>query len=222
MSDPHLPQDILDHTVDLLHDARPTLMNCCLVSKSWIPRTRKHLFANITFPTKAVLQKWKETFPDPSTSPTYYTKTLFVGCHRVVTAADAEVGGWITGFSRVVNFRVESQTPTLGSSLVPFYGFSPVIESLHLNFAIPPSSQTLELILSFPLLEDLTMIDHGSLTNSGDGSDDLLTAVHPSSSPALTGSLHLSLGGGIRTVTRSLLSLPGGIHFRKLNLTCYC
>ena len=43
MPPPDLPGELLDHTVDHLYDARVTLKSCCLVSKSWVPRTRKHL-----------------------------------------------------------------------------------------------------------------------------------------------------------------------------------
>ena len=91
MSDPYLPAETLDHVVDLLHNTRDALRNCSLVSKLWIPCTRKHLFAIIKFPTKASLQSWKKTFPDPPSSPARYTKILTINC----TPADAEVGDWI-------------------------------------------------------------------------------------------------------------------------------
>jgi len=106
MSNPHLPAELLDHIVGFLRDTEYALRSCCLVSKSWIPRTRKHLFADIQLDTKEDAESWKQIFPDPSTSPACYTKTLLVSCPRVVTAADVEVGGWIRGFSRVVYLKV--------------------------------------------------------------------------------------------------------------------
>ena len=96
---------MLDYVVDLLRDTKHALKECSLVSKSWIPRTRKHLFATIDFQTEAELESWKTTFPDPPTSPACYTETLIVGCSHVVTAADGEVGGWIRGFSHVVHLE---------------------------------------------------------------------------------------------------------------------
>jgi len=101
MSTAHLPPELLDHIIDLLHDSRAALRNCCLVSKSWIPRTRSHLFADIKFNTEGKLESWEEIFPDPSTSPARYAKTLTIGCFQVFTAADAETGGWISSFSYV-------------------------------------------------------------------------------------------------------------------------
>jgi len=38
-SNPYLPPEILDYIVDLLHNSPNALKECCLVSKSWIPRT---------------------------------------------------------------------------------------------------------------------------------------------------------------------------------------
>src|ERR1700753_3150604 len=100
-----LPPEILDHIVDLLRYRQRSpslnpfcfyrvLERCCLVSKSWIPRTRRHLFAVFSFRAINDLKKWNEMFPDPSNSPGCYTRTLNVCCSEVVAAADAGEGGW--------------------------------------------------------------------------------------------------------------------------------
>ena len=60
---PDLPPELLDHIVDFLHDNQTALRNCCLVSKSWIPRARKYLFAAIEFHREETLKSWRETFP---------------------------------------------------------------------------------------------------------------------------------------------------------------
>ena len=41
------PQEILDLIIDHLHDEPATLKTSCLVSKAWVQRARKHLFAHI-------------------------------------------------------------------------------------------------------------------------------------------------------------------------------
>ena len=222
MSNPRLPVELLDHVVDLLHDTEDALRNCCLVSKSWIPRTRKHLFAHIKIRYEDNLKSWKEAFPDPSTSPAHYAEALSIGCSHAVTAADAEPGGWITGFSRVVHFDVTGQGLFFGLSKIPltsFHGFSPVVKSLHVDFDLLPSSRILNLALSFPLLEDLTVIVH---LNGGfadrDDFDGLSATDQLSNPPIFTGSLGLFIKRGMELIARRLLSLPGGIHFRKLAL----
>ena len=217
MSNPHLPPELLDHIVDLLHYRRNTLRNCCLVSRSWVPRTRKHLFADIKFSTARSLESWKETFPDASTSPARYAKTLLVGCPKAVTAVDAEAGGqWITGFSRVVALDVSGEMTHAG--LVPFHGFSPFIKSLRVALTISPdSSQIFDLALSFPLLKNLTVDNYEPVY----GPDGPSSVVHPLSSPTFTGSLELFMRGGMEPIVRRALSLPGGIHFRRLTLKWY-
>ena len=213
MSDPYLPAEILDHVVDHLHDTPDALRNCCLVCKSWIPRARMHLFADIRFHTVEDLESWKVTFPDPSTSPMCYAKTLAIDC----PSSDAEVGGWIGGFSRVVHLEVRSHR--FPGDLVPFYGFSPAIKSLHMIFDVPPPPCAFDLVLSFPLLENLTVKIFFESSASARDFDWPPPATQPSNPPTLTGSLELYLRGGMKHITHRLLSFPGGIHFWKLTLT---
>ena len=219
MSNPRLPAEILDYIVDHLHDTEDALRNCSLVSKSWIPRTRKHLFAYIWFPTAESLQSWKATFPDPLISPARHAKTLLIDCPQVVTAADAdaEAGGWITGFSRVVHLEVGARGSFVDPvSFTPFHGFSPIIKSLCVTLFSLSSPHIFNLILSFPLLEDLTVtIHHRALAYNDDGSDWLPTATQSSSPPMFTGSLKLLSWAGAQHIAHWLLSLPGGIRFRK-------
>jgi len=230
MSDPRLPAETLDHIVDFLHDAKHALRNCCLVSKSWIPRTRKYLFADIRIQTVQNLESWKETFPDPLSSPAHYAKSLSVSCIHSITLADAEEGSWVRGFPRAVHLglggfgplpsgRLRVTLPPLyWWTLIPFHGFSPTIKSLHMAFAFL-FPQTLDFILSFPLLEDLTVTTYGVQPGEAGGSDWSSAFTQPSNSPTFTGSLEL-YRGGVTGLAPRLLSLPGGIHFRRLVLTC--
>ena len=169
MSNPRLPPELLDHIFDLLHDTRSALKNCCLVSRSWIPRTRRYLFANIAFGTTKNLRSWKTAFPDPSTSPARYTRCLLVKFPQVIRAADAE-RGWITTFSQVVHFEVMisgSGVSRPDFSLVPLHGFSPALKSLRGTFANFPPPSISELIRSFPHLQDLAVTTHWSDRNGG-------------------------------------------------------
>ena len=222
MSIPQLPPEMVDYIVDHLHDIEDALRNCCLVSKSWIPCTRKHLFANTRFPLAKSLQSWKETFPDPLTSPACYTKTLSVDFSEVATAADAETGDWMIGFSRVEHLVMDSRYLFYNKpiSLVPFHGFSPATKSLRLTFTLIPLQETFNLILSFPFLEDLAVISSYSVSaDSIYGFGEPPTAAQPLNQPMFTGSLELNLTEGTELFIRRLLSLPGGIHFRELTFT---
>ena len=217
----HLPAELLDHIVDLLYDSDDTLKSCCLVSKLWIPRARKHLFADIKIFEAEDLESWKSTFPDPFNSPAHYTTVLFVKYPLAVTAVDAGEGGWISAFARVVQFEVDANDTDPGWSgacFVPFYGFSPAVKSLRLSFHTFPPSQTFNLIQSFPLLEDLSVTSFDRSIDRNRGFDERSIAAQPSIPPAFTGSLKLDLWAGTDFMASRLLSPPGGLRFRRLHL----
>ena len=203
-----LPPEILDLIIDHLYDEPTTLKTCCVVSKSWIQRTRKHLFASVAFcPPTSSIDLWREAFPDPSNSPAHHTRHLSICGLSVVIAADAEAGGWIRTFHNLVHLYLEGLNWMDCASLVPFHGLSPALRSLHLTCTSP---EVLDLICSFPLLEDL------SLAFLGHGSDTWNT---PSTSPKLTGSLNLNMFEGIRPLVCRLLGLPNGLRFTEVIVT---
>ena len=192
---------------------------------AWSPnrgsRVRESTFSPLSSSVPRMTSSRGRRLPDPSTSPAHHTETLSIGCPHVVTAADAEPGGWITGFSRVVHFDMVEKGFFSDQSKIlpaPFHGFSPVVKFLSFNFISLPSSQIFNLILSFPLLEDLIVTARRVIENS----DGLSAAIQPSNPPIFTGSLELFTKTGTELFARQLLSSPGGIHFRKLMLTWFC
>ena len=218
MSDPGsgLPPEVFDSIIDDLHDEPEALKTCSLVSKSWVPRARGHLFYKIKFRSSDEIDAWKRAFPDPTTSPAYHTRSLSVRCADSVTSADAEEGGWLQQFGNVVRLELWGngavwQEPKPKISFIPFYGFSQVVKSLRIMCPLLPLAAVFDLICSLSLLENLTII-----SSSMDTRDMDVTVPRPSKSPPLTGTLciHRSLV----YVARRLLDLPDGLHFREL--TC--
>jgi len=196
--------DIFDLIVDDLHDDPATLKTCCIVSKSWVPRTRKHLFADIEFgATEPPIELWKKAFPNPSNSPAHYTRNLSIYGLPVITAG--AVGGWISAFRNVVNMRLQGLDRT---SLVPLHGLSPAVRSLHLKYS---TNEVFDLVCSFPLLDDLTLIAPRRV-------DDPDAWTAPSTSPKLAGFLDMFTVGETRLTTRRLLDLSGGLHFSKISV----
>ena len=106
MSEPRLPQEIIDYIVDLLRNERGTLSQCCLVSKSWIPRTRKHLFGEINFTSPTDPEEWMRMFPDPSNSPARYSHCLRIRCARDPIPEATKMGGWILSLTNVVRLVI--------------------------------------------------------------------------------------------------------------------
>ena len=227
MPNPHLPPEILDYIVDFLHDRPDTLRKCCIVSKSWVPRTRRHLFANVALFSVEELESWMTTFPDPADSPAYHAHTLFIGCPQVVMAANAEAGGWIQVFSHVANLGVcgnLGEYPNCDNtevSLAPFHGFSSTLKSLCAYSIVLPCRHLFNLIRFSPLLEDLTLTGHDMLLGDEDDPHEP-QAIIPSTSPAFTGALELILPGGMENTTRRLLDFPNGLRFWKLTSWWTC
>ena len=177
-----LPLEILDYIGGHLFDNPTALKACCLVSKSWVPQTRKHLFFRVEFYAPAShFEMWKKTFLNPSDSPAhYYARSLSVQRFPVVTTADADMGGWICAPHNLVHLELEcfSREDRL-VSLVPFHGLSPTLRSLSLTCTHPGF---VDLTCPFPPPEDLVLVALSDRTDAG-GWDP------PSTSPELTGSL---------------------------------
>jgi hypothetical protein len=106
MSQPHLPPEICDYVVDLLQGESFTLEKCCLVSKSWVPRVRNHLFRRIAFHSLTHLKAWMRAFPDPDNSLACYTRALFIGCAKIISTTVVEGNGWMRAFSKVVTLDI--------------------------------------------------------------------------------------------------------------------
>jgi hypothetical protein len=205
---PSLPPEILNLILDHLRDEPTALKTCCVVSKPWTHQTRKHLFARVEFhPSKSHIELWKKTFPDPSKSPAHHTRSLSIYGLSVITTAGGGVDSWIRSFHNLVHLHLNR----LGSedhrvSLVPFHGLSPTLRSLRLTST---SLEILDLICSFPLLEDLALV-----TLRGGGAADVWNT--PSTSPKLTGSL--SIFGGITPAVYRLVGLPNGLNFTEISV----
>ena len=149
------------------------------------------------------------TFPDPSNSPAHHTRSLSISDFPASVSAGTDVGGWISTFYNVTHFHFD-RVPWADHPLTPFFGFSPAVRSLSLAAT---SSEFFDLVCSFPLLEDLTLIDF-----CPEGGTVWWSA--PSTSPKLTGSLYLAVMGGIHSTIRRLLDLPDGLRFAEITVTC--
>lgn len=209
-----LPPEVLDHIADFLQDDVESLRQCCLVSKSWVPRTRKHLFTVAEFRSQDDLDAWKETFPDSSKSPARYARTLMMDIFPVADE-DAAEGGWIPTFSRVELLNLDNDDLS-EISLAPFSRLSPTLKTLRVASLFLPRSRIFNLVRSLPLLEDLAII--GIDPRKDDEEDGgPRTAVSSPASPKLTGSLELL--GDMAGTARRLLDLPRGVHFRSIRLS---
>ena len=197
------PPEIFDLIIEYLYNDPTALKACCLVSRSWVPRTRKYLFADIRFHGgNSTIRSWMETFPDPSNSPAHHTRHL-----RIREPLPGK-SAWIRSFHHVKKLLVSASDRGTGeTSLVVLHGLSPTIRSFHLVHSSIPPSEIFNLICSFPLLEDLAI-------RCRKGKSNIDGWVAPLTSPKFTGTLHLI--EDIHSTALLLLALPGGLHFTKI------
>ena len=80
---PIIPQDVIDEILGHLAADSDfiSLQSCALVSKSWVPACRRHLFHTIHFSSKD-RARWLETFPVPEESPARYVRHLHITVKR--------------------------------------------------------------------------------------------------------------------------------------------
>lgn len=210
-----LPPEILGLIIDHLRGNQTTLRVCCLVSKSWVPWVRGHLFARVEFCTvDRPFQLWSKAFPEPDNSPAHHTRNLSIRRLHASTLEDSDASRRIRAFHRLQTLDVR----TMGLydrhvSFVPFHGLSPTLKSLSLSYTLTSLSKVFNLICSFPLLEDL------SLTSVSEGDTDGWDT--PLTSPIFTGALHLEVAYGVWSTVRLLCGLPGGLHFSKVAVACH-
>ena len=167
-----------------------------------------YLFASIHFfePRSSILS-WTRVITDPFDSPAQYTRNLTIS--EPLSAEST----WIRSFHHVEKLAVYTVwfEDSNEVSLVQLHGLSPSLKSLCLSHRSLPLSDIFALVCSFPLLQDLTAVRGGAENDSDEW-------VSSSTSPRFTGTFHL--GGGIRSATRGLLDLPGGLRFKKIVLQC--
>ena len=202
-----LPPEIFDLITKYLCDYPAALKACCLVSKSWVPRIQKHLFAHIYFGDgESSVDSWTKAFPDPSNSPAHHTRFIWISD----TLSDEST--WVRSFCHIEALAIHAYqlADTIDTSLIHLHGLSPTLRSLQL--AHHSISEAFDLIYSFPLLEDLTLRCWPENDAEGD------EWVAPSTSPKFTGTLHLV--DHVRSIARRLLALPDGPHFTKIVIQC--
>ena len=178
-----LPPELLDIIVDHLRDEPAALKACCIVSKSWISRSRIHLFAHIRLdPPMRSVELWKQTFPDPSNSLARYARTISFLEPESAALVNPDVMDWIRSFHYVENLFLN----LLGwgnhkAFLVQLCGFSSALRSLCLEHSVIPLSKIFNFISSFLSLEDLSLITTPPHTIDTD------KWISPSTSPKFTG-----------------------------------
>ena len=203
---PRLPQEIIDEILDHLAAGSDlsSLRSCALVSKSWVPSCRRHLFHTLHF-TPAAAFEWSKTFRVPEESPAPYVKDLhvsaggsdrlffkctkgFTNVERVTLSGDVE---WIPKCWRLPQSITSLTIDSDASNLVQVGNIMAQLPNLD----------------SLSLSGDLVPVDRARLVGIG-------TTLKGK----FGGRLRLTVGYVDRDVLNMLLEIPTGLRFTEVDI----
>lgn len=211
---PRIPQYIIDEILDHLAADSPalaSLRSCALVSKSWAPSCRRHLFRVITFNSRN-MDTWFEAFPVPGEVPAHHARTLRVFTTGISRLPEKffEYPPWFTNVEKAV---------VLGHGGVPVLRIpSPwklprSVTTLSINTDIVTLADIQTLLAQLPNLENLLL--HGAVTLM-----DTRALVEAGTVPRGKFGGELVLRGGyVETpVVDMLFETPTWLHFTEVSM----
>ena len=222
--DPRIPSEILDEILNhLIADSSSrddSLRSCSLVSKSWVPSCRRHLFHTIIF-SSGNIAKWLKTFPVPQESPAHYVKNLRfpLGGHYGAPEKFSKHTPWFTNVERMTL----TMNTTSSSSRTSFPGRLPQ-SVMSLTIKAGGSgvdlTQMRDIMVHLPNLNDLML--SGPFVARSKSNKRL-----PGSGTILRGRFggELQIRNGCDTneyIVNMLLEVPTGLHFTKIYIYADC
>ena len=208
-----IPQELVDEILDHLStdpDSSLSLRSCVLVSKSWVPSCRRHLFYTIQFTPRRIV-RWFETFPVREESPAHLVRHLHlsVETYNSVPEECFDYTSWFTNVERVSMLRRVEIYQWL--SLPSFWRLPESATSLTIEGDTAITLKQIRIImLSLPNLEDLSLSGYpGSRASSESG-----TTLRG----RFGGQLQLFYGTACSGIADMLLEVPTGLHFTEVRI----
>lgn len=208
---PELPQELIDQIIDHLHNDEKALYECSLVSHDWLDASRVHKFAKITL--GRTKRANVDSYHGVVAAPYIQELTLYDSPSRPIPTSFANVrrlrlvGGVVPGVEDI-------------PSLLPF----PMLNELTLiQCKLNDFNHLAHLLHNFPRLSNLTTRLRYTLAAPGEIKD--LPIGDGDSCHSFTGSLVIDeararrvMESGIKMFIHLLPALPGGVHFRSIDI----
>jgi len=209
---PRIPQEIIDEILDHLatDSAVASLRSCSLVSKSWVPPCRRHLFHAVTFSSRNMF-RWLNAFPAPEESPSHHVRDLCarIGGRNRVPECFFEVIPWFTNVEKVslLGFGgLSVQSPSL-------WGLPPSVTSLTIKTDMFTLVEIRDLLAWLPNLNDLSLSGYFPVGRVPLGIGPILRG-------RFGGGLRLLRGPANEHTANMLLEIPTGLHFTEVEIRC--
>jgi hypothetical protein len=215
-----IPHEIVDEILNhLVTDSgfawddppKKSLRSCSLVSKSWIPSCRRHLFHTITFTPRNVT-KWLGAFPVPEESPAHHVKDLCfsLGGHYGAPEEFFKHTPWFT--------NAEKMTVT-GNVMFPSLGITLFARLPQSVTSLAIEADEIDLIQMRDIMVHLPNLNHLTLAGT-------IVVRFRKLLPGLGTVLRGRFGGELRIrngytdedFVNMLLEVPTRLHFTELHI----
>ena len=213
---PRVPQEIADEILDHLSadpDSSLSLQSCSLVSKSWVPSCRRHLFHTIVL-APMDMARWLEVFPAPKESPARHVRDLRFSIQEDPSVPEKffEYTQWFSNAERMTFWADGLDQPLRISS-------SWQLPQSVTSLTIGPEAMNTELMQIRNIMAQLPNLNDLSLSGSlGWGRAEVLHGIGTGLRGRFGGQLRL-LGGLAREDTlEMLLEIPTGLHFTEVRI----
>ena len=206
---PKIPQEIIDEILDHLatNSAYESLRSCALVSKSWVPSCRRHLFHTAFF-TSRDMTRWLKMFPVPAESPAHHVRELRFSIAGFDTTVPERFSGHISWFTNAESVAFGGEGPSQSLWIPPFWSLPQSITSLTLSANGITLSRVQDVMAKLPNLQDLSLSGVLTLVSTG--------AFLWETAPRRLGGKLLLNGLANKYVMDMLLEIPTGLHFTEI------
>ena len=211
---PRIPQEIIGEILSHFNASDSdlgTLQSCALVSRSWAPLCRRHLFHTVVFTSRNVA-KWLETFPVPEESPARHVRDLRFLIHDPNIPEELfEYTRWFTN----VQWVVLSGYGDAWLLRPPRYWRLPrSVTSLEVA-ANTTLQQMRDIMAQMPNLNHLSLSGHILARGRG-----LSVGIGMVLRGTFGGQLRLLEGYADDDVINMLMEVPTGLHFTEVQISC--
>jgi len=156
-----LPQELVEDVVDCLSDDRPALEACSLVAKTWLPRSRHHLFNRVSLNSKNA-KKWCYAIRPGPDGPSNLVRKLILqqtqGYRWLETKSLDDISNHFSSFRRVEDLSItwlDLGHFELGSLARHFGHHGSSLRSLRLSYLCADFSALISFLQLFPNLQDI-------------------------------------------------------------------
>ena len=210
---PSVPQEIVDEILDHLaadFDFR-SLKLCALVSRSWVPSCRRHLFRIVVFTTVKVA-RWRKRFPVPEEGPAHHVRDLHfsIGGYHCAPEKFAEHTPWFTNVERLILSELGAFQPLWRPSS---WRLPQSVTSLTVEANTITLVQIRDIMMQLPDLDNLSLL--GSLPV---GDRRTLLGTETVLRGRFSGRLRLVKGYAAEEVMNILLDIPTGLRFTEVQI----